>query len=829
MPVKNSDKKTKSNRIANTGIYVSGGQIEQSDYDKKNLNELMQDYTDMRNDDTIASSSVDILMYPILNASFNIMPGYKEGEKSSDIAKECADYVMETYNQLDSGLNYYKRHKLLALYFGFAMFEKVWKMGDTINGKIGNRLKDLYPIQHDTIWKWEYDEKCNFTGIKQEQRKPEKGFTYVDIPVEYLHIFTPFEEFKNKQGRSLLRPSRLVWKIKTQVWKASGRASTRGAGIPEFKITPTGNQTTDATLKSTVETMGRNIGNSENAYVLTQEGVLEFTLHSLQNQEMNMQLIQQANTEMFYNTMSQFVTAGIGANGSRAATGEHKSPYFDALESIIQTFEENEDDLIREIVDNSPYANLEDYDMPFCQLERPKSTDIVQVGTLINSMIGRSITRTPDLEVFLRNMLGLPEKTEEEIEEIKIENEEEMQESTDGAQEKIEDTKETEIVEELHKLNNDGEWVTVNGRHVLIEDVQINDNLISAIKYKRGDSKKFNYTIYNGSDEIGNNKDKQIRITNNTEFISEELIKKRKESGYILVGQERYRFPGKKKWSSWYNGGFIWKKDNDYELTLSNNYNNQIELSINESVLELANATEVMTQADIKAEIIINEVYEKIIDDISIKLERNPNAEIKLAYKKEMIDRLAKVYNECYRPGQVDIRKEYAKIAGTQLASLTPIIVEGTQERLVTKVNTLYAAIENSIKDELLLINKQNIENAGGMRKYIVDRFGQTQKQIRTDLASIASGGYLAGRNDQLIELERIDPALRRTYNIALEDRENLCEVCRPLAFMTMDEGQAKVLGLNWNDTPVNPLCMGGNKCRCTWEPAYQISKEWRS
>jgi len=724
LPAKKTDStiKTKTNRVANAGIYVSGGSIEQSDFDKAEYRELMQDYTDMRNNDSIASTSIDILIYPILNSKFTINAGYKEGEKPTPLAIEASQYVQETFNLLDSGLKYYMRHKLLALYFGFAMFEKVWKMGQDINGKIGNRLYDMYPIQHDTIWWFKYDEKCNFTGIKQEQRQPEKGFKHIDIDAEYLHVYTPFEEFKNIQGRSLLRPSRLVWKIKKQVWLASGRGASRGAGIPEFKITPTGDDTKDLALKSTLQTIAKNVGNSENAYVITQTDAVEFTLHSLQNQESNLPLIQQANTEMFYNTLSEFVTSGIGGNGSRAATGEHKSPYYDGLDAIVGTFEDNEDKLIKEIVDNSPYAGkLELYEMPYCTLEMKKDSDIVAVGNLINSMVGRSLTKSPDLEVFLRNMLGLPEKTEEEIEQIKEEN----------------------TPDQLQPENNNEE-VTKDGM--------------------------------------------QEEKPNPTEEVTEEGTK------------ELY-------------------KDCNHELGLV--VNNSI---VPDDIFEETNAILVMQQANAKAEAIITDVYTKLIEDIAIKLERNPGLEIKIPFKKELIDRLSKVYNEAYKPGQQDIRKEYAKIAGTQLANLTPIVIEGNKDRLIAKVSTLYSAIENSIKDELLLVNKQNIENAGGMRQYITDRFSQTQKQIRSDLSSITSGGYLAGRNDQLAELETKDSELKRLYLNNLEGYEKVCDICRPLNMMTMSREEAEGVGLNFDGSPVNPLCMGGNNCKCTWRPAYHIT-----
>ena len=47
------------------------------------------------------------------------------------------------------------------------------------------------------------------------------------------------------------------------------------------------------------------------------------------------------NREIFFNTLSEFMTSGIGQNGSRAATSEHKSAYELAANYILQTIEEN--------------------------------------------------------------------------------------------------------------------------------------------------------------------------------------------------------------------------------------------------------------------------------------------------------------------------------------------------------------------------------------------------------------------------------------------------------------------------------------------------------
>ena len=187
-----------------------------------------------------------------------------------------------------------------------------------------------------------------------------------------------------------------------------------------------------------------------------------------------------------------------------------------------------------------------------------------------------------------------------------------------------------------------------------------------------------------------------------------------------------------------------------------------------------------------------------------------------------MIDRLESIFNTVYEHGTKDVLKEYSKIARTELA-ITPIQITGSKGALVAKVDTLYGILESAIRDELKLINKNNIENAGGMKNYIIDRFTDTQKAVKSQLVSIASGGYISGRSQQLGDIELKDGELYRRLETSLEGIDRVCEVCRPYSNMTFNKEQAAYVGLDWEGAPVNPLCLGGHNCRCVWVPAYVI------
>lgn len=876
------EKKTK--RQLNAGIYISGGSIEQSDWDTADPRTRMQDYTDMRNGDCIANTTVDILSYPLQNAKFLVKPSIlNQAKEPSPLAKEAAEYCAWIYDNLEIGLDNYVRHKLLALHYGLSLFERVWSRGESYNGKITNRLIDLSPIQPDTIWRFKYDEKAILLGIEFYNRIPEHGEKLLTIDKEYLHLFTPFGEFGNPWGRSMLIAARQLYKIKSQIWKASARASSRGAGLPEFIITPSGNATEDLALKTTLQNIARNIGNSENAYVISQKDRVEFKLNGLQNQEMNIPLIQQANREMFYNTMSEFATTGIGENGSRAATSEHKGPFYEAMDTIKKKFECSEYDNIEKIIEQSPYyGQLDESEYPTIVLERSKDTDLTMVLAALNQL-----TKTPEDEIYIRNVLGLPEISVEELEDIKEENKPDMipndkmpmeepngvqSEDTQKTEEVFEDAKEEKAEEdnELTMLASDGEgtWITINGVHVLIDD---DEYLYSeSTKYKSSDEfikniaidRAIKNQIDKNNEKIKTHEDNISKIRDKAPKIEGNLTRKKNSNGIkkasdftnenkIIYDSETESILKYKKLNDKFKsdegrklfGELFDKNPKDMEKFVDRNklkeifdkaknkklsscphclsVEPKIDTVIVEDIFELKNATETLATTKDKASEIIDDVIRKAIEDVGMKLSQNKNKAPALAYKRELQDRLESVYNNSFEKGAIDVRKEYAKLSRTELA-VTPIKITGSKGKLEAKVTTLYDALENSIKDELELLNQQNIDNAGGISQYITGRFSDTQKAIKTQLSAIASGGYIAGRSNELSDLMVKDGELRLKYETSLEKMENLCEVCAPYSNMTFNQDQAEYVGLNWEGDPVNPLCMGGNNCRCTWVPTYE-------
>lgn len=403
MAKKNTPSNKKIKQTTTPGLWVSSGEISQ-DFDNVSWKELLKDYTDMRNGGAVESTTISVLKYPILRSGYVITHSNKEME----------DYV---YWTLDTMINSFRdrggfqetlEHILLALEYGCSFFEKVYQRGDrTPEGKITNRIVRLAPFKPETIFEFLYDEDVFFSGIKHERRANSGGLEFIDIPISDLFFYAHNSEYGDPRGRSEFRPARNLYKIKKDILLATARAQQRGAGIPEIKSMKNG-LTGDE--KSRLEAIGRSLGNMKNGYIITDPDI-EIKLHSLQIQGSPEATLEFINRELFFNTLTEFMTSGIGQSGSRAATGEHKSSYELKYGAITMAIEERINSLLREIIDISYFGPQVDY--PRFQFNSLQTTDVGSVAESIGKLYERNILikQTGD-EEFIRGMFNMPEKIE---------------------------------------------------------------------------------------------------------------------------------------------------------------------------------------------------------------------------------------------------------------------------------------------------------------------------------------------------------------------------------------------------------------------------------
>lgn len=396
---KPDDKVAKKNQKTTPGLYIAAGEIEASDFDKKDWLELQQDYTEIENGDAMASTSLDILKYPLLKSERMIESGSK-----NDKAKEARDLAEDTFSKIIGGFQGLKEHKLLALNFGLSMHEVIVKRADRFNGKLTNRIVKLSPIQNETISKFYYDEIQEFTGIEHDRRIPDGGSSFVDIDIEKLEWFSFRKRYNDIRGRSILRPIRLSTESKKKIIIATVRGIQKG-GMPV--LYHQGEPSTSE--KADIKEVGRTISNLNNPYLAMDETRMKIKFEDAKNQKDVMPLIEYFNKDILYNVLAQFVLSGIGQNGSRAATSEHKGTYELSATFILQLLEENFQKLTNRIIQLSYLGKIPQEDYPIFKLAAITQADLVKVAQNMK-MLGESgiVHWTPKDEKYIREQYGLP-------------------------------------------------------------------------------------------------------------------------------------------------------------------------------------------------------------------------------------------------------------------------------------------------------------------------------------------------------------------------------------------------------------------------------------
>jgi len=395
-----ADKETMS------GLFVVGGQV--NDFDNSDYPQLIKDYSAMRKEDSIAARSLDILKLPILQSEYRI-----ECEEQSAKSQELIDYSYWCIDNIYKGFNNFKKHLLLSLDFGLSLFEIVKTNAVKYNKKLTNIIYYFSPIQLDTIYKHNYDSSSGiWQGISHYKRIPEGNQEIIEITKDKLFRYTYNEEFENVWGSSMYRPARKSFLLKTELIEAQVRAYQR-MGLPHGTV-----YSGDLKNKAEYIKMLKTFVNSKNMYILDHEGKFKMTLDSSTMAGDPMPLIDLFNREMFFNTFSEFMVSGIGigANGSRSSTSEHKGAYELAANAVLFDVENICNEMLNDMIDISYLAKVPKLLRPVLKFNTINQVDLVKVANNIRTLFDPAIgllKKTSEDETFLRSTFGLPSVSKE--------------------------------------------------------------------------------------------------------------------------------------------------------------------------------------------------------------------------------------------------------------------------------------------------------------------------------------------------------------------------------------------------------------------------------
>jgi len=384
----------------------------------------IQVYTRMRRSDATVQVLELAISLPIRATDFDIQPA-----SDDPTAKEAADLV---YDNLFGGMTHtfddFLRDALLALFYGFVVFEKVFEERDDYI--VWRKFAPRHP---STIERFLFDEEGGLAGIRQVGFDPQGRFRQVDIPIEKLLVFIWRREFGNPYGVSVLRAAYKHWFLKDLAYKLQAIALERWAvGIPVGKV-PAGTAEQDKqTFLQMLEAMR---GHERAALVLPEDYNIEL-IGAEAGQRANqafVEAIQHHDTMIVKSVLAQFLNLGTGDVGSWALSRDHSQLFLMGLNSVAQWFAEH---INRYAIPQLCRLNFgEDFtdfpELTFTDLRLVLQREVLAeaIGKLVQTGI---LTPDRSLQDWVRDVFDLPPLPEQEPEQVELPAPEVATEGTRG-------------------------------------------------------------------------------------------------------------------------------------------------------------------------------------------------------------------------------------------------------------------------------------------------------------------------------------------------------------------------------------------------------------
>jgi len=372
----------------------------------------IQVYTRMRRSDATVQALELAITLPIRATDWDVQPA-----SDDPTAQEAADLV---YDNLFGGMTHtfddFLRDALLALFYGFTVFEKVFEERD--NYIVWRKFAPRHP---QTIERFLFDEAGGLAGVRQVGFDPQGRFRQVDIPIEKLLVFIWRRELGNPYGVSVLRAAYKHWFLKDIAYKLQAIALERWAvGIPVGKV-PSGTSENDKQIfLQMLEAMR---GHERAAMVLPEDYQLE-VIGAEAGERANrafVEAIQHHDTMIVKAVLAQFLNLGTGDVGSWALSRDHSQLFLMGLNSVAQWFA---DHINRYAIPQLCRLNFgEDFtdfpELTFTDLRLVLQREVLAEAIAKLVQVG-ILTADRSLQDWMRDVFDLPPLPEEEPEQVEL-------------------------------------------------------------------------------------------------------------------------------------------------------------------------------------------------------------------------------------------------------------------------------------------------------------------------------------------------------------------------------------------------------------------------
>lgn len=376
--------------------------------------EAVRIYDQMRRNDYQVYASLLMTELPILAGTWKIEPA-NDDPQSLDIAS-----FVETalFHELDDTWTDTLRHALLCRAYGFMVTEQVWKVGQ--DGMV--YWSKFAPRLPKTIWRWWIDENNELVGVQQWTFR-DYTYKYLDIPASKLVVHTHRQEGNNFEGNAVLRTAYKPWYYKEILLRLMGIGFEREhVGVPVITL-PKGHTAGDV---KRAQAIGKNLRSNEQAYVtLPETWALEW-LGAKQSRSSShtpiLDAIALLDIAISRNVLAQSMNLGSTETGAYNVAEEQDAILMQCLQSdadqVAATYNNKRNGAIPQLVKFN-YDDPGIYPQLVCH--RLKSLDVNAVITALGTAArGGLVTTTPDIEDYVREVLGIPSAPQSVIEATKL-------------------------------------------------------------------------------------------------------------------------------------------------------------------------------------------------------------------------------------------------------------------------------------------------------------------------------------------------------------------------------------------------------------------------
>lgn len=381
-------------------------------------------YREMAENDDVCGAILYAIEILIRQSTWRVQPG---SDSTKD--RECAEFVESCMHDMQDTWTDTISEILTFLTYGWSLHEIVYKRrtGTSRDPRQNSKFTDgligwqKLPIRsQETLFRWEYDDADNLIGMTQ---LPPPDYKMATIPIEKALHFRTKSRKNNPEGHSIFRSAYRAWYFKRRIQEIEGVGIERDlAGLPVLTA-PEGWDiwnTEDAMMRDAfhnAEAIVRNVRrDATEGLVLPSGWEFQLVTSGGSRQFDTNAIIERYDTRIAMNTMSDFLLLGHQQVGSFALSSDKTHLFSMALGAYL--------DIICEVFNNQAiprligmnaehFAGITDYPkLTHGDVEAPNLKDL---SSYVRELTGcGAIVPDEDLEVYLREIANLPERTEQQ-------------------------------------------------------------------------------------------------------------------------------------------------------------------------------------------------------------------------------------------------------------------------------------------------------------------------------------------------------------------------------------------------------------------------------